>query len=160
MHVRHWWLLVVRTVCVVHLASLCGLLTAGQEPLRVTNPVHDIEHMHFGLTYHGENDLPIQRLVSRLFHVVSPEVQAAADWLVTPRWQGFDWVDSSQQPPRMRRRIRVGFFSKFFHVNHAHGQLLEARCLLHCSVSLEILTPLPVAVLLTGNHGGSKSRPL
>lgn len=88
----------------------------------VADPVRDVEDAPFHLAYHGLDDKPLLEKLSRLFVAVTPSlvhVPARIPRGGLPRWPVA--VDGSPQRP-----IRVGFFSKFFHENHAHGQLLQA----------------------------------
>ena len=132
----------------------CCLLPGLRAPLNIRNPVTDVEHMHFHLTYHGRNDRILQERISQVFVAgapgfasVAPEVQGRPwprQWLprtppgATPgSGRGDDPMTtpsapspspSPSTPPTSAtpvKRIRVGFFSKFFHENHAHGQLLQ-----------------------------------
>ncbi|OQS07926.1 TPR repeat-containing protein [Thraustotheca clavata] len=66
----------------------------------------------FYLTYQGMNDLPILRRLNKLFRQACPALTYTAQHVIQP----------IHEPSLC---IRVGFMSKFFVDNHAHGLLLR-----------------------------------
>ena len=87
--------------------------------LTIDEPVKDIERLHFYLVYHGFNEYQNQVIMARLYLSSSPHLRWVSPWLV----QSVQNENEDDDTPRTK--IRVGFISKFFVVNHAHGQLLE-----------------------------------
>eukprot|EP00750_Incisomonas_marina_P002018 INCI11906.1.p1 GENE.INCI11906.1~~INCI11906.1.p1 ORF type:complete len:838 (-),score=119.72 INCI11906.1:1003-3516(-) len=83
--------------------------------LRIAEPLRSLEQTSkFYLQYHGVNDRAVQKKTASLMRMTSPSLHWVAPFL--------------KQPPSRassERRLRIGFISKFFVVNHAHGQLLH-----------------------------------
>lgn len=92
--------------------------------LRVQGDVMDaIEHLPFFLTYHGMDDRQLMESLARVLEKSAPASFAASPWLHQGE-QLFSQHDR-QALASGARKIRVGFVSKFFTMNHAHGQLLQ-----------------------------------
>ena len=100
-----------------HSCVLCLCVCLGlRAPLVIVNPVTDIEATTFQLAYHGQglHDRTLHEKLSKLHKAASSHAGSVA-----PRLAGWQAGGVGSRP------VRVGFFSKFFHDNHAHGQLLE-----------------------------------
>eukprot|EP00941_MAST-03F_sp_MAST-3F-sp1_P000754 g754.t1 len=91
------------------------LKRARKNEIVLKNPLRELEQTgKFYLVYHGHNDLEIQRHISCILRYASRLLHYIAPNLLPPL---------SLHPKK--KKIRVGFISKFFTHNHAHGQLLE-----------------------------------
>ena len=91
----------------------------NRSALVIAEPVKGVERLHFYNVYHGLDELPNQALMANLYLSSSPVLRFVG---VSSRPESL--LLPSQNESR-RKRIRVGWISKFFTVNHAHGQLLE-----------------------------------
>ena len=101
---------------------------------QINEPVKDIERLHFYLVYHGFNEYANQVMMARLYlssvsHLrwLSPLLPAS---IFHKHSSALKHHSRENSPPQRansssKKKIRVGFVSKFFVVNHAHGQLLE-----------------------------------
>ena len=91
--------------------------------LHISEPIKDIERLHFYLLYHGLNEYENQVMMARLYLSSSPHLV----WVAPSLNSKLDSEESKvlQKKNMPHEKIKVGFISKFFVVNHAHGQLLE-----------------------------------
>lgn len=115
-------------------------------PLQEQPPLDDsLEQLHFYISFHGLNDLPMQRLVARAYRAVIRDVNVAY-----AAAQSSSEQDSLQHQylhnllPVPGRRRRVGFISKFLGIFEPHGLLLEG-VLMHLPRSSYVIVCLPVA---------------
>ena len=87
--------------------------------LIIDEPVKDVERLHFYLVYHGYNEYKNQVMMANLYLSSTPHLKWISPWLKNVNNNN----NNNNRPGQTK--IRVGFVSKFFVINHAHGQLLE-----------------------------------
>ena len=106
-------------------ARLDELLTKGT--LRLSDLPKDVERLPFGLVYQGFNDRILQEKFGALVFQATPSLLQLSPHLLERA--GAAHGDSSPLNDAAlaagTRKIRIGFLSKFFTMNHAHGQLLR-----------------------------------
>lgn len=86
--------------------------------------VEACQHVPFYTVYHGRPDRPLQELQASAFLHLLPSLRYTAPHLRAGASATSDW-DGGLGLRDGSRRVRVGFVSKFFTLNHAHGLLLR-----------------------------------
>ena len=115
--------------------ALYRRIAQGTEPVYLHEPVKDMERVHFYYVYHGENEIFNQIMMADLyFNSASHVLPFVSNFLryhvphSTENKLGKTVQHHTLRPhilPERDGKIVVGFISKFFVINHSHGQLLE-----------------------------------
>jgi protein O-GlcNAc transferase len=89
-----------------------SLVSLHQQELKIEEPAKNLNTTTFFLSYHGENDRDVQRLLASLYRKICPELGYVAPHCVSPT------------KSKEGERIKVGFVSTFLR-NHTIGRLFR-----------------------------------
>jgi len=86
-----------------------GLEELLENGIRISDPLSQIPNPDFYLAFHGEDDLPLRKLLGKVLRASCPSLTYLAKHC--ENWR-----------PPLNRRIKIGFISSFF-FNHTIGRL-------------------------------------